>query len=267
MHLLDHFNSFVVAVISGKGGVGKSISTVNMATMLNDMGYKVAIIDADLGLSNCATMFNKTVRFSICDWISNMCSFEDTIQNIDGITLVTGANDPIDLKIGSDTIMDALDQIVYSLKLNHDFILIDTPAGAGEMSLWALDTAKLGLCVLVDEPTAISDTYRLIKYVLSIDPDYDFGSIVNFAENEEDALSTLERFNTILSHFLQSECTFFGFIPDHVYVRNTVKKQTTLLGMNPENPINNEMEFIVQNIISTSNTLEQSQPQLAYFNL
>ena len=59
----------------------------------------------------------------------------------------------------------------------------------------------------------------------------------------------------------------FSFIPDHAYVRNTVKKQTTLLGMNPENPINNEMEFIVQNIISTSNTLEQSQPQLAYFNL
>ena len=63
MHLLDHINPFIVAVISGKGGVGKSISTVNMATMLNDMGYKVAIIDADLGLSNCATMFNKTVPF------------------------------------------------------------------------------------------------------------------------------------------------------------------------------------------------------------
>jgi flagellar biosynthesis protein FlhG len=267
MHLLDHINPFIVAVISGKGGVGKSISTVNMATMLNDMGYKVAIIDADLGLSNCATMFNKTVPFNVCHWILNRCSLEDTIQDINGITLVTGANDPTDLKIDTGIIMDALDQIVHSLSSNHDFILIDTPAGAGEMSLWALDTAKLGLCVLVDEPTAISDAYRLIKYVLSIDPDYDFGSIVNFAEHEEDALSTIERFNTILSHFLQRECTYLGFIPDHAYVRNTVKKQTTLLGMNPENPINNEMEFIVQNIISTSNTLEQSQPQLAYFNL
>ena len=142
--------------------------------------------------------------------------------------------------------------------------MIDTPAGADEMSLWALDAAYFGLLVLVDEPAAISDAYRFCKYVLSIDPDYNFSSIVNFAENEGDALSTKERFNTILSYFLERECTYLGFIPDHAYVRSAVKKQTTLLGMDPKNPINNEIEFVVQNIISMSNALEKSQPQLAH---
>ncbi len=264
MHLFERTEPFVFAVISGKGGVGKSISVVNMAAMLNDMGYKVAVIDADLGLANCATMFNQPVQASVCQWITNDCSLEDTFQDIGGITLVTGADDPMEAKLGNDIIMDALDQVLFALKPSHDFILIDTPAGAGEMSLWALDAAEFGLLVLVDEPSAISDAYRFCKYVFSIDPDYNFGSLVNFAENEEDAKSTIERFNTILAYFLEQECSYLGFIPDHAQVRRAVKKQNTLLGMDPENPINQEVEFIVQNLISTSNTLEKPQLQLAY---
>jgi len=266
MHLFDRVESFVGTVISGKGGVGKSITTVNMAAMLNDMGYKVAVIDADLGLANCATMMNQPVEATVCKWIANECSLEDTFLDCSGITLVTGADDPLEIKLGNELIMDALDQVIYTLKASHDFILIDTPAGAGEMTLWALDASKLGVIVLVDEPSAISDAYRLCKYIFSIDPGYQFGGIVNLAEDEKHAQSTIDRFNTILSYFLEQNCTYLGFIPEHTQVRKAVRKQNTLLGMDPNNPINHEVEFIVQNLISTSNTLEKPQLKLAYVN-
>lgn len=264
MPLFEPSDPFVFSVISGKGGVGKSLTTVNIAAMLNDMGYKVAVVDVDLGLANCATMFNLPVQATLCEWILNECSLEKTMQDCNGITLVTAADDPLELKLGTDVIMDALDQAVYALKQTHDFILIDTPAGVGEMTLWSLDAAEFGVLVLVDEPSAISDVYRLCKYVYSIDPSYKFGSVVNFAESEESASDTIHRFNTILTYFLEKESVYLGFIPENDQVRKAVRKQNTLLGIDSENPINNEVEFISQNIIAESTLTEKPQLKLAY---
>lgn len=266
LHMFEHNDPFIFATISGKGGVGKSISTVNIASMLNDMGYKVAVIDADLGLANCATMFNQPVEYTVCDWIINRCSLEETFQDMNGVTLVTTADDPQEAKLGTELIMDALDQVIIALSGSHDYILIDTPAGAGEMTLWALDSAGLGVLLIVDEPSAISDAYRLCKYIFSIDPDYKFGALVNFVENESHAKSTLDRFNIILDHFLGQFCYFLGFIPEHAQVRKAIRTQSTLLGMDPSNPINQEVEYIAQNLISTSNTLDKPQHKFAYVN-
>lgn len=94
MSFLEPADPFVFSIISGKGGVGKSLTTVNIAAMLNDMGYKVAIVDVDLGLANCATMFNLPVQATLCEWVMNECSLENTFQDCNGITVVTAADDP-----------------------------------------------------------------------------------------------------------------------------------------------------------------------------
>lgn len=248
---------FVFAVISGKGGVGKSMASINTASMLNKMGYKVAIIDADLGLANCATLFNEAVHNTVSRWINGDCILEDLPQDCSGITLVTGANSPEENKFDTSIFMDALDQVAEYLKQDHDFIIIDTPAGIGEMGLWALDAAGASILVLVDEPAAISDVYRLCKYVFNIDPEYRFASIVNFAESEETAESTFKRFNTILNYFLKKQTAYFGFIPSSESVRKAVAKQHTLLQANPGHEILTEFEFISQNIIAYANNQEE----------
>jgi flagellar biosynthesis protein FlhG len=263
MNLFEKNIPFVGAVISGKGGVGKSMTTVNTAAMLNDMGYRVAIIDADLGLANCATMFNEPVKSTVCEWIKGEISLESISQHCGGITLVTGADSPDEMTMAADVIMDALDQTIEFLKITHDYILIDTPAGAGEMTLWALDAAELGILVLVDEPSAISDLYRLCKYVYSIDPAFQFASIVNFADDENSAKSTITRFNTILGNFLDKESPYLGFIPEHKQIRTAVQKQATILSLHGSDTIVGELEFIAQNLVSHSNVLEQNTVKIA----
>lgn len=249
---------FVFTVISGKGGVGKSMTSVNTATMLSKLGYKVALLDADLGLANCATLLNEPVSATVSSWMEGKCGIEDLPCSTCGITLVTGANEPGENKFKADLFMDALDQITAYLKKSHDFIIIDTPAGAGEMALWALDISQTGVLVLVDEPTAISDVYRLCKYVFNIDPGYKFASIVNFAESEDTAQSTYQRFNTILNYFLNKQTQYFGFVPASDHIRESVQKQKPLLNMNTHPEILREFEFIAENVLAYANNEEKT---------
>lgn len=244
---------FIFAVISGKGGVGKSMASVNIAEMLNHMNYRVLLIDADVGFSNCSTLLNDPVQSSVAQWINGECCLEDLPQNSSGITLVTASDDPVHQRIHAELMMDALDQVILSLSNDFDFVIIDTPAGAGEMTLWALDHAHVGTIILVDEPTAISDVYRLCKYVYSMDPEYAFTSIVNFAEDEESAENTFERFNTILEYFLKKQTQYLGFIPASEIIREGIRTQDTLIRSGSNNPVLGEIQFICQQIIGLAN--------------
>ncbi|MEO1022055.1 MAG: P-loop NTPase [Bacteroidota bacterium] len=253
--------SFIATVLSGKGGAGKSMATINTATMLTDFGYNVAIIDADLGLSNCATLLGQQVPHTVSHWIDGSCTLDQVMTQHHGVTLVTCANDPAQNKYAADIFMDALDQIIGYLKIRHDFILIDTPAGAVEMTFWALDASDIGVLMLIDEPTAVSDVYRLCKYVYSIDPTYIFSAIVNFAESDEAAKNTFQRFNNILDYFLKKEAQYFGFIPASTDVKQSVIQQQTLLESGAGDHIVHEIEFIAQNMIAYAATQPTLTPQ------
>lgn len=226
---LNETEANIIAVTSGKGGVGKSVATVNIAEMLTYMGYRVAVLDADAGLSNTATLLNEHVTVTIDDWINGNCFLEDLPYEFEPFTLVTASNTPGLKSSGIVQFMSALDQVSEYLMRSHDFIFIDTPAGAGEITLWALDQADIGMIVLVDEPTAISDAYRLCKYIYSIDPHYPFANIVNFAESKDTAKSTSKRFNNIINYFLNQQTEHFGFLPSSSKVRQLVSQQHTLL--------------------------------------
>lgn len=254
-------NVFISSILSGKGGVGKSMASVNMAVQLSKMGYTTALIDADLGLSNCATFFNKTAKFSVADWVKRNCGLEHLPQSINGLTLITATSDPSQANIGTEVMMDALDQIVQFLSTTHDFILIDTPAGAGEMTLWSLDAADTGILVLVDEPAAISDVYRLCKYIYSIDPEYDFAGIVNFGSNEQSAESTFKRFNTILDYFLKKHIPYLGFIPASERIKTAIHEQRPLdLEQGDQEEID-EIKFIAQQLVGSAANKQQKQPK------
>jgi flagellar biosynthesis protein FlhG len=257
----NEFNKpFIFAVISGKGGVGKSLASVMLADMLQHMNYSVLLIDADSGFSNCSTLLNEPATSSVAQWIEGHCSLEEIPQQIGGISLITASDDPADQSIAAEYMMDALDQVVQSQYGHYDFIIIDTPAGAGEMTLWALDQADLGTLILVDEPTAISDVYRLCKYIYSMDPEYPFTSIVNFAEDEASAESTFERFNKILSYFLNKRTTYLGFIPASKKIQSGIRSHDSLFRSGSDGPIANELHFISQKIVGLANQLQKPIP-------
>ncbi len=241
---------FIIATVSGKGGVGKSMASVNIAGTLQNMGYSVGLVDADIGMSNCATLLNEQTDATVMHWVRGECGLEDLPHDSDGLTLVTGSDEPGQNDRDLELLMEAMDQVLIAMAEDYDIIVIDTPAGSGELSLWALDRAQLGMILLVDEPTAISDVYRFCKYILSIDPTYPFASVVNFASDETTASSIHHRFNTILQYFMNQEISYLGFIPDSDLIRRSVQKQTPVTRLEPDSMENREFQFIAHNIIS-----------------
>jgi len=245
--------SFIITTASGKGGVGKTLSTVNIAEKLVQMDYRVAVIDADLGLSNCASMVNESVPATLIDVKHGKCYLENIFQKTSGgITLVTGADEPNLETTNIKSIYPLLDETIRSLRHDHDFIFIDSPAGTSDISLWALDRADLGMLILVDEPTVISDVYRFCKFVLEIDPSYPFGLVVNLAENEDASKQVVERFNSITGHFLGREFPFLGQIPMSEEIRQSVSRQVPVIRSTRDTHISKEIEFIASTLVGFS---------------
>jgi len=246
--------SFIIAVASGKGGVGKSLATINTAEVLVQMGYKVAVVDADLGLSNCAALLNESIPGTVLDVMKERAEIDEILLETEGeFTLVTGADEPDTDMLDWSVLYPSLDSVLRRLRAENDFILIDTPAGASDLSFWALDRADMGMLIVVGEPTAISDVYRFCKFVLDVDPTYPFGAVVNFAESEEDAQNVLERFNTIVNHFMKREFPFLGFIPMDETVRQSVNDQIPIARSHPDNYITKEFKYIASALVGLAN--------------
>lgn len=221
--------STILAIASGKGGVGKSVVAVNLAETLALRGHAVALLDADVGQGACAVLLNEAPAHTVADLVRMDANpAEICHETASGITLVQSATEPDGfLDEQQSTVLHmSLDEVLMTVRADHDFVLIDTPAGTSGTVRWALDRADIGALVLVGEPTAIADAYRLAKFVWSADPKYPLGSIVNFADTAEAAQSVAERFGTITERFTGQQAVHLGWVPFDAAVRASVRKQT-----------------------------------------
>jgi flagellar biosynthesis protein FlhG len=218
--------STIVAVASGKGGVGKSIVCVNLAETLAAQGHQVALVDVDLGQGACPLLLNEHPGHSVMEWAQNAARREDVLhRTTSGITLVLGAAEAGRASTREGRLFGTLDLLMNELRRDHDYILLDTPAGTEGAVRWALDRADLGVLVLVGEPTAISDAYRLARLIWEFDPDYPMGAVVNFADSEEEAASVADRFSQVTRHFTGRATNYLGWVPFSPLIRRSVALQ------------------------------------------
>lgn len=240
--------SNVLTIASGKGGVGKSVVTVNLAEALARAGHPVALLDADVGQSDSPVLLNETPTATVFDTVHGSASRDDVLHETDaGITLVQAAQRPHERSQATeDALYAALDDLIEYLRARHEYVLVDAPAGTAGPVRWALDRADLGVLVLVGEPTAVADTYRLAKLLWTADPDYPLGIVVNFADDEADAQSIAERFKAITTRFLNQAPHMLGWVPFAHAVRQSVSNQTP--AVRTEDPIQDAFTDLAQSV-------------------
>ncbi|MFB6272188.1 MAG: P-loop NTPase [Salinibacter sp.] len=241
--------SNVLTIASGKGGVGKSVVTVNLAEALARQGHQVALLDADVGQSDSPVLLNESPSATVFDTVHGSASRNDVLHKTDsGVTLVQAAQRPHERsQAADDALYAALDELVEHLRDHHEYLLVDAPAGTSDSVRWALDRADLGVLVLVGEPTAVADTYRLAKLLWTTDPDYPLSVVVNFADDEADAHSVAERFEAITTRFLDRAPPMLGWVPFARAVRQSVSDQTPVV--RTDGPVQDAFTSLARSVV------------------
>lgn len=219
-------NKRVVAVASGKGGVGKTNLVINLGIALAKKGKKVLILDADLGMANIDVLMDISPRYNLQHLLSGQKSLADIIvEGPNQIKIVPGGSGISELADITDEKRGRLISGFIEIENQSDITLIDTGAGISKNVLSFILAAKEALIITTPEPTAITDAYGLIKVINQRNIDIDIELLINMASNEREAKEISERIVLVSKQFLNKHVEDFGFILKDNAINQAVRKQ------------------------------------------
>lgn len=228
----------VITVTSGKGGVGKSNTAINLAIQMRKIGQKVIILDADFGLANIEIMFGAVPKHNLCDLIYQGKSIKDIITwgpmevgFISGGSGITGL---------SNLNKDELSYIIENLaELDEmaDTIIVDTGAGIADAVLEFLVASGEILLVTTPEPTSITDSYSLLK-ALSRHPRYHADTtqikvLANKVTGDAEARALYTKLETVVERYLKVPISYLGMVPQDPQLAKAVMQQMPVSLENP----------------------------------
>lgn len=228
----------VMTVTSGKGGVGKSNVSINLAIQFRKMGKRVIILDADFGLANIEIMFGAVPKHNLCDLIYQGKSITDIITwGPMEIGFISGGSGIAGMSNLSKDYLDYIIQNLAELDSIADVIIVDTGAGISDAVLEFLVACGEVLLVTTQEPTSITDSYSLLK-ALYRHPRFDEAStkvkmIANRVNKEADGEVLYEKLNVVVSRYLKIPLNYLGSIPEDAQLANAVMQQLPVSLQNP----------------------------------
>ena len=222
--------SRVISFTSGKGGVGKTNSVVNVAIALARMGRSVAILDADLGLANINVLLGLKPLYTIYDVLAGQRVLEETVldgpEGIAVIPAASGIQAACTLSAAQRlTLMQALEDFAY----DFDYVLIDTQAGIGAEVMYFNSASGEIVCVINNEPTSLTDAYALIKVLSRNYGEKSISILVNNVTDEALGRAAYRRLRRAVERFLQVELKYLGYIPSDAAVNEAVIEQKAVV--------------------------------------
>jgi flagellar biosynthesis protein FlhG len=233
----------VIAVASGKGGVGKTNLTVNLAIALARAGKRAVVLDGDLGLANVDVLLGIRPRYTLQHVVAGQRSLGEVLMPAPGgIWVVPGASGLEELADMSEEQRQCLISALAELDGRADVLLIDTAAGVSREVSAFLEAAPEVIVVTTPEPTAITDAYALIKVASSARRDAapagrpTFRLVVNQANDVGEAVGVARKVQTVARQFLNVEVESLGYIPSDRSVPRSTRGQVPLLVAYPSSP-------------------------------
>lgn len=226
-----------VAITSGKGGVGKTTISVNLAVQLAQMGRDVILLDADLGTANADVLCNIVPTTNLAHVVAQRRTLEEAIVDAPGgFRLVPGASGLAQMAALSDYERTRLLDQMQTLEDDADVILIDTGAGVGPNVLGFLMTVDEVLVVTTPEPTAITDAYALIKTLVRQKRDLDIRILVNMARDEREGKAVFQRMAGVCQRFLDLSPRFAGHMVSDARVPVSIRRRQPFVLESPASP-------------------------------
>lgn len=225
----------VVAITSGKGGVGKSSIVVNLAVRLSQMGRRVLVVDADLGTANADVLCNLSPGVGLAHVLAGRRTLCETIVEAPGgFRLIPGASGLAQVAAMGEAARTRLMAQMRELEREADLILIDTGAGVGPNVLSFVCAADQQLVITTPEPTAMTDAYALIKTVWRQRADLDLRVFVNMVRSPEEARGVFGRIDSVCRRFLKLTPRYAGHLLHDVRVPLAVRRRMPFVLENPK---------------------------------
>ena len=228
----------IITVTSGKGGVGKSNTSINLACQLKKLGQRVLILDADFGLANIEIMFGTVPRHNFCDLIYQRKSITDIITwGPMDIGFISGGSGIAGLSNLSQDYLNYIIQNLTKLDAIADIVIIDTGAGISDAVLDFLVASGEILLVATPEPTSITDSYSLLK-ALNRHPrflreDSKIKVIANKVSSDTEGETMYNKLNTVVNRYLKLPITYLGAIPQDYHLEDAVMQQKPVSMQSP----------------------------------
>nr|WP_295970423.1 MinD/ParA family protein [uncultured Bacillus sp.] len=227
-----------VAVISGKGGVGKSNFSLNFAIELVNRGNSVLLFDMDIGMGNIDILSGLSAQYSIADFFSeNPVPLRSMITELPGgIHFIAGGTGLSTFpQINKDSFFSFTEEFMLLFN-EYQYIIFDMPAGLNDTSLQFILSVDEVVVVTTTEPTSITDAYSAMKYIILENKEMPFYIIVNRAQNEKEGTEIFHRISKVLRHFLEKNVILLGIIPDDQNIQRAVKRQIPFIQYNVKSP-------------------------------
>ncbi len=208
----------VIAITSGKGGVGKTTMSVNLALEMARRGNRVVVFDADFGLANVEVMLGIRPAYNLLDLIHNNMSMTDIItEGPEGIGFISGGSGVSELATLDNASIKLLISELVKLDKMYDIVIIDTGAGITDSVMEFVMMSPEVLLVVTPEPTSITDSYSLLK-VLRRRENYDAAAksisvVANRTETANEGNEIFQKINTVATKFLGTSLSYLGQIP------------------------------------------------------
>jgi flagellar biosynthesis protein FlhG len=240
----------VITVASGKGGVGKTNMSVNMAIAYARLGKRVIIMDADLGLANVNILLDIIPKFNLYHVIRKQKTMREIMVDTQyGIQMIAGASGFSKIANLSEEERQSFITELYTLS-NADIIIIDTSAGVSSNVLSFIAAADDAIIITTPEPTAITDAYGIIKIIATEVENLNIGLklVVNRVKNVTEGRKVAERIINISGQFLNLKVEYLGCVYEDPIVQSSVLKQRPFMVQDPKSKAAISVQHLVGRI-------------------
>lgn len=233
----------IIAVTSGKGGVGKTFVSANLAAALTRRGQRVLVLDADLGLANLDVVLNLHPKITLHDVFTGKSSLDDAvIAAPGGFSVVLAGSGMVEYSRLTPEVRNQFLSVIQTLAPRFDVILLDTGAGISDVVLFSISLAPEVLIVATPEPTSLTDAYAAIKVLAMQQKRQHVRMVVNQTARPGDGRAITSQLQQVLERFVATDSgrplrlIHMGDIPADLAVRDAVMRRQLLLLNTPGCP-------------------------------
>lgn len=233
----------ILAITSGKGGVGKTFVAANLAAALARRRRRVLVLDADLGLANLDVVLNLYPKATLHDVMSGKCRIEEIVLAAPGgFWILPAASGLVEYSRLTGDVQDNLRQIIDELSRQYDYLLLDTGAGISDLVLYTASLAREVLVVATPEPASIADAYATIKVLAMMQQRTSLKLVINQARDAAESRKLAQQLQQVVDRFVNGQLArsltldHLGHIPGDPAVRAAARKRRLLFVDSPDAP-------------------------------